>query len=61
MIIVKLINLLTGEVREVDFHKLREQGIPENFEVAEELSTVDWVKALQRALGTNKSGANDEC
>jgi hypothetical protein len=47
---VKLINLSTGEVREVDSYKLAEMGMPDGFEMAENLTTDDWIYALQEAL-----------
>jgi hypothetical protein len=53
-IMVKLINLATGELIDKDFFKLREEGIPKNFVVAEELSVEQWTEALQKAVNKGR-------
>lgn len=41
---VKLINLDTGDVMEVDSYVLIEKGIPDGYRVADIISTDEWIQ-----------------
>lgn len=41
---IKLINLETGEVQEIDVYALRERGIPEGYRVADDITTDEWIE-----------------
>lgn len=47
---IKLINLSTGEVLNVDPYKLKELGVPVGFVIADDVTVDDWIDALQTAL-----------
>lgn len=41
---IKLINLETGDVIEADVYVLRENGIPEGYRVADDITTDEWIE-----------------
>lgn len=47
---VKLINLDTGETIDADPDSLRDRGLPEDYEVAENITTDRWIELYQTAL-----------
>lgn len=47
---ILLINLKTGNTINADYYALRERGLPEGYVVARDLTTAQWVEALQNAL-----------
>jgi hypothetical protein len=49
-IMIKLINLETGELISKDIFDLKDKWFPKGFVVAEELSVEQWADALQKAI-----------
>ena len=43
----KIINLKTGEVLECDPYQLREHGLPDDFVLVDDVSSDEWITALQ--------------
>lgn len=50
MMTIKLINLESGETMDADPDALRDRGLPEDYVVADQVTTEEWILALQQAI-----------
>ena len=48
---VLCVNLITGEWQKWDHYALRDRGMPDGWQVADQISTADWLNAIARAMG----------
>lgn len=51
---ILLIDLETGHTIEADPYVLRPQCLPSNYRFAEDITTEEWIEALQKALEKKK-------